>query len=458
MSALLLKGAARILPGGPDWETVSGDVLVRDGAIEAVGGDLAARAPEARVLDVSGLTLLPGLVQTHVHLCQTLFRGLAEDRALLPWLRERIWPLEAAHDPDSLRASAELSVLELLLGGTTTVLDMGTTHHHDVVFETLERTGLRATSGKAMMDEGEGVPTGLRETTLDSLRESFDLAERWDGAAGGRLRYAFAPRFVLSCSDELFREVVALAKDRYLLHTHASENPKETEVVTQLKGRRNVEYFDDLGFLGPRTALAHCIWLSDAEVERLAATGARALHCPHTNLKLGSGICEVHRLREAGVHVSLGCDGAPANNRLDGFAEMRTAALLAQLRSGPGSLSAADVLTMATRGGAEALGRDDRIGRLEPGMDADVIAVDLDTPHAAPVTDPVTALVYSCRAGDVRHVFVAGEPLVEDGRASRLDAEAVVREAEKQVARVRERAVTHGFVSAVGGAAPGATR
>jgi 5-methylthioadenosine/S-adenosylhomocysteine deaminase len=440
MSVVLLTGAERILLGGPAWEEASGALLIRDGSIQAVGGDLAARAPGARVVDASGLTLMPGLVQTHVHLCQTLFRGLAEDRSLLPWLRECIWPLEAAHDPDSLRASVELSILELLLGGTTTILDMGTTHHHGVVFETLERTGLRAASGKAMMDEGEGVPVGLLETTLDSLRESFDLAERWDGAADGRLRYAFAPRFVLSCSDILFREVVSLAKDRYLLHTHASENSNETDVVERLKGRRNIEYFEDVGFLGPRTLLAHCVWLSDREVECLATSGSRALHCPHTNLKLGSGICEVGRLRDAGVHVSIGCDGAPANNGLDGFAEMRAAARLAQLKSGPGSLTAPDVLTMATLGGAEALGWDDRIGRLEPGKDADVIAVDLHTPHATPVADPLTALVYSCRAGDVRHVLVSGEVLVESGQAVRMDAPAIVREAEKQAQRARERA------------------
>ena len=449
MSAVVLTGADRILRGGPDWEEVSGDLLIRDGTIETVGGDVDAAG--ARSVDASGLTLMPGLVQTHVHLCQTLFRGLAEDRPLLPWLRECIWPLEAAHDPDSLRASAELSVLELLLGGTTTVLDMGTTHHHEVVFETLERTGLRAASGKAMMDEGDGVPTGLLETTLDSLRESFDLAERWDGAANGRLRYAFAPRFVLSCSDVLFREVVSLAKDRYLLHTHASENFEESDVVERLKGRRNVEYFDDIGFLGPQTLLAHCVWLSDREVECLAASGARALHCPHTNLKLGSGICEVGRLRGAGVHVSIGCDGAPANNGLDGFAEMRAAALLAQMKSGPGSVTAREILTMATLGGAQALGWDDRIGRLEPGREADVIAVDLRTPHAAPAPDPLTALVYSGRAADVRHVLVAGEVLVEDGQAVRLDAATVVREAGEQARRAVERAAVR-----VPGLRPGA--
>jgi 5-methylthioadenosine/S-adenosylhomocysteine deaminase len=445
MNDVLLRGARRILRGGPDWEETSGDVHLRDGSIVAVGGDLAGAAPQARVVDATGLTVLPGLIQTHVHLCQTLFRGLAEDLPLLPWLRTRIWPLEAAHDPDSLRASATLSVLELLLGGTTTVLDMGTTHHHDSVFEVLEETGLRATSGKAMMDEGDGVPVGLLETALDSLRESFDLAERWHGAADDRLRYAFAPRFILSCSDVLFREVVALAKGKYLLHTHASENEDETRVVSELKGRRNVLHFEDIGFLGPGTLLAHCVWLDDEEMQAMARSGARALHCPSTNLKLGSGIAELARLRDAGVHVSIGADGAPANNRLDAFAEMRAAALVGALRSGPGSVSAREILTRMTLRGAEALGWEDRIGTLAPGKDGDVIAVDLDTPHSAPVADPVTSLVCSARASDVRHVLVRGEILVEDGRATRLDARAVVAEAERQQRSLLERAGEHGY-------------
>ncbi|MBZ0269793.1 amidohydrolase family protein [bacterium] len=445
MRDVLVRGAACILTGGPDWERTSGDVLVRGGRIEAVGGDLAPLATGVPVLDAKGLTVLPGLVQTHVHLCQTLFRGLAEDLPLLPWLRTRIWPLEAAHDPSSLRASARLSVLELLLGGTTTVLDMGTTHHHDTVFEVLAETGIRAASGKAMMDEGEGVPVGLLETTLDSLRESFDLAERWDGAADGRLRYAFAPRFVLSCSDVLLREVVKLAKDSYLLHTHASENEEETNVVARSKGRRNIEYFDEIGFLGPGTLLAHCVWLSDGERSLLARSGSRVLHCPNTNLKLGSGIAELAWLREAGVHVSIGCDGAPANNRLDAFAEMRAAALLAARTAGPGAVTAGDILTMMTKGGAEALDWDDRIGALAPEMDADLIAVDLETPHAAPTADPVSALVYSARASDVRHVLVAGRTLVADGRARALPADEIVADARTEIASLVTRAAEHGY-------------
>jgi cytosine/adenosine deaminase-related metal-dependent hydrolase len=442
---LLVRGAARILLGGPEWGEARGDVLVRGTRIAAVGGDRAAESPGARVVDARGLTVLPGLVQSHVHLCQTLFRGLAEDLPLLPWLRTRIWPLEAAHDPASLRASARLSACELLLGGTTAILDMGTTRHHDAVFEVLEETGLRAASGKAMMDEGDGVPVGLLESTLDSLRDSFALAERWDGAAGGRLRYAFAPRFALSCSDVLFREVVALAKGKYLLHTHAAENEAETRRVAEIKGRSNVEYLDGMGFLGPGTVVAHCIWLGGGEPRLLASSGTRAAHCPGTNLKLGSGLIALRALRDAGVHLSIGADGAPANNTLDAFSEMRAAAHLAAVKSGPGSVTAREVLTMATRGGAEAIGFGDVVGRLEPGREADLIAVDLDTPHAAPADDAPTALVYSARPGDVRHVLVQGEVLVEGGRLARLDPAEVVREGREARRSLLERARLHGY-------------
>lgn len=443
MSSLLVRNAARILTGGPDWEETQGDLLVENGRISGLGGDLSSSAPGAKVLEARGLTLLPGLVQTHVHLCQTLFRGSAEDLPLLPWLKTRIWPLEAAHDSESIAVSARLSVAELLLGGTTTILDMGTTRHHDSIFRVLEESGIRAASGKAMMDDGDGVPLQLLETTVESLRESFDLAERWDGAAGGRLRYAFAPRFVLACTEDLLREVGRLTRGEFLLHTHASESPEETALVERVKGRRNIRVLSDLGFLGPKTVIAHCIWLDDEEIDLLAQSGTRVLHCPRTNLKLGSGVAQVQRLIDRGVHLSIGCDGAPANNTLDGFAEMREAALLSAERAGPGKLTAKDILTMATWNGAEALGWQDRIGRLSIGMDADFIAVDLETPHSAPVIDAATALVYSAKSSDVRHVVVAGEVLVRDGALARWDAGEIVRlagvEAKRVAARVMER-------------------
>jgi 5-methylthioadenosine/S-adenosylhomocysteine deaminase len=182
------------------------------------------------------------------------------------------------------------------------------------------------------------------------------------------------------------------------------------------------------------------VWLDELEIDLLAKSRSKALHCPRTNLKLGSGVAAVRRLLDRGVHVSLGCDGAPANNSLDAFAEMRAAALLSSERAGPGKITAKEILTMATLGGAEALAWEDRIGRIDPGMDADVIAVDLETPHAAPAEDAATALVYSAKSSDVRHVVVAGEVLVENGTLASMDRDEVVREARVQAKRVAARA------------------
>src|SRR5262245_47211858 len=217
------------------------DVLVGpDGRIAALT-EPSARTPAQRSVDASGLTIVPGLIQSHVHLCQTLFRGLAEEQRLLAWLRERIWPLEAAHDPASLRASARLGIAELLLGGTTAVLDMGTVHHTDALFEAAEAAGIRYTGGKAMMDTGEGVPPGLRETADGSLAESEALAGRWHGGAGGRLRYAYCPRFVLSCSTALLRAAGQRAGAAGLLvHTHASEQLDEVAAVRRRLGAPNI--------------------------------------------------------------------------------------------------------------------------------------------------------------------------------------------------------------------------
>ena len=204
------------------------DVLVEDGRIAKVGKNL--RAPKAirQTLDASNRVLLPGFVHGHLHACQTLFRNRADGLELLDWLRERIWPMEAAHDAASMRASADLTFAELIRSGATAALDMGTVRHTDEIFESARDWGFRLTGGKAMMDAGQGVPAGLRETTADSIRESLRLIKDWHGAENGRLRYAFAPRFVLSCTEALLREVAQKAKELGVrIHTHASEADPE---------------------------------------------------------------------------------------------------------------------------------------------------------------------------------------------------------------------------------------
>jgi 5-methylthioadenosine/S-adenosylhomocysteine deaminase len=439
LATTLIRNAT-ILTMDDRFTIVEGGVAVRDGLITAVGN-----VPDTRfdaVIDAAGGYLLPGFVQTHVHLCQTLFRGYADDMPLLEWLRRRIWPMEAAHSPATLAASTRLAAAELLRSGTTCVLTMETVHDTDVVFETLAATGLRATVGKCMMDSDREVPARLRERTRHSIDESLALIKRWHGAANGRLRAAFAPRFAISCSRELLEAVAALSASEHLLvHTHASENQEEVEIVRRLSGGlSNLEYLAATGLATPHLCAAHCVWVSDAEQQLLADRHVKVLHCPGSNLKLGSGIAPVVEMRQRGISVSLGSDGAACNNRLDMFDEMRLAATLQATRSAPGTLPARDVVWMATREGARAIGLEHTIGSIEVGKRADLIVVDRGAPHLAPGNDPWSTIVYSARGTDVRLVMIDGDLLVQDFALVRLEAAEIAATARAAVVELAGRA------------------
>ncbi len=420
MPSVLVRSGI-ILTLNDRFDIVEGDVSIRDGRIAAIGSNIAER--HDRVIDARGGYVLPGLVQTHIHLCQTLFRGFADDLPLMDWLRQRVWPMEAAHTPATLRAAARLAATELLASGTTAVLTMETVHDTDVVFDTVAESGMRATIGKCMMDFDAQVPKRLQEETRASIDESLALRTRWDGAANGRLRAAFAPRFAVSCSRQLLEAVASLsARDRILVHTHASESRDEIAIVKEMSGgMSNLEYLASLHLASPRLCAAHCVWVDDAEQQVLADHDVKVLHCPGSNLKLGSGIARVPEMRARGITVSLGADGAACNNRLDMFEEMRLAAVLQAMRKQPGVLPARDVLWMATRAGARTLGLEHEIGSLEVGKKADLIVVDRDRPHLAPGPDPYSTLVYAARGSDVRTTVVDGEVLVDDFASVRVD-------------------------------------
>ena len=397
------------------FEIIEGDVVVRDGRIAAIGASGAV--PADRVIDARGAYLLPGFIQTHIHLCQTLFRGYADDLALLDWLKTRVWPMEAAHTPRSLAAAAQQAADELLRSGTTTVLTMETVHDTDAVFEALEPMGLRAVVGKCMMDADDAVPRRLMEETARSIDDSIAIAKRWHGRANGRLRAAFAPRFAVSCSRELLEAVGRLAIEHNLvIHTHASENRDEVALIRSRTGRKNIDYLAETGLTSKHLCLAHCVWVDDSEQALMAERDVKVLHCPGSNLKLGSGLAPVVEMRAKGISVSLGADGAACNNHLDMFEEMRLAAVLQSVRHRPGALTARDAIWMATREGARALGLGDEIGSIEVGKRADIILVDAHGP------DPYSAIVYSSRGTDVRTTIVDGQVLVDAGAATGWDS------------------------------------
>ena len=437
MSLLLVN--ATILTMNDAFDIVEGSLSIRGTRIARVGG--LDHGTHDRVVDLGGALVLPGLIQTHVHLCQTLFRGLADDLSLMDWLQRRVWPLEAAHDARSLHASARLAASELLRGGTTSVLTMETVHDTDAVCEAVAASGLRATVAKCLMDADDQVPGRLKQPTQTALDEALALHARWHGAAGGRLRVALAPRFAVSCSRELLEAVAAIsAREGTLVHTHASESRGEVDIVRARTGLDNVPYLAATGLLSPRLCAAHCVWVDEPAQALLAERDVKVLHCPGSNLKLGSGLAPVAELRRRGVVVSLGADGAACNNRLDMFAEMRLAALLQSARLGPGALPARDAVWMATRAGARTLGQQDEIGSLEPGKRADLVVVGRRGPHQLPPHDPYATLVYATSAADVRMTVVDGEVLVDDGQLVKADAEAIERHAIEQSRQLIARA------------------
>ncbi len=308
-----------------------GDLLVRDGVIAALGDCSAAMAalPASRpdeTFDAGGGFVLPGFVHGHLHLCQTLFRGLAPQSDLLRWLRESIWPLEHAHTAASIAAAARLGLVELIAGGVTCINDMGTVRHGAVIGEVLEASGIRAVFGKALMDAGDGVPRGMLEERSRALEDALAIAKRFHGAAGGRLSVSLAPRFILSCSEELWRDVADASRERGLIvHTHLAENQNEGREVAAAVGASAARYFARNGVLSERFVGAHGVWLEPDELAALKQADAALVHCPGSNLQLGSGLANVQRWREAGVRCGLGSDGAACNDRLDTLHEMSLA-------------------------------------------------------------------------------------------------------------------------------------
>jgi 5-methylthioadenosine/S-adenosylhomocysteine deaminase len=429
MSSILIKNGTLVTVDSSN-RIVRGDLLIAHGRIAALGNtDQSADV----VVDASECAVIPGFVQTHIHLCQTLFRGAADDLALIDWLKQRVWPMEAAHSPASIAASARLGIAELIKGGTTCALTMETVNHTGEVFKVVEETGFRATVGKCMMDKGDEVPKPLQEETSHSIEASLALLEEWHGRADGRIRYCFAPRFAISCTRELLEKVAELARARgVMIHTHASENRTECALVEAETGLRNIAYLDRVGVTGRHVALAHCVHLSNEEIRILQTTDTNVVHCPSSNLKLGSGIAPVVQLLEEGVSVSLGADGAACNNRLDMFTEMRTAALLQKVLHGPEVLEANRVLRMATIDGARALGLEAEIGSLEVGKRADVAVVKLNRLHTSPAAGVVSSLVYAAEASDVQSVVIDGRLVMQDRELLTVDEADVVAEANAQ--------------------------
>jgi 5-methylthioadenosine/S-adenosylhomocysteine deaminase len=397
---------------------------------------------DGEVYEYKNFTLIPGFVQTHVHLCQTLFRGLADDLQLLDWLQQKIFPFENAHNKHSLKASVKIGLNEVLSGGTTTVLDMGTLRNQEVVFEELIASGIRGFSGKCLIDENELFPD-FKSSTKDELKYMHDLANEFHNREEGRIKYGFAPRFVLSCSEELLKETKSMKDDfsGSIYHTHASENKGEIEAVRKKHNKENIEYFESIDVLDKETVLAHCIHLNENEKLILKNRNVRVAHCPSANLKLGSGVANIPDFIKRGISVSIGADGAPCNNNLSAIMEMRLAALIQKPIHGADIMNAKTVFKLATIEGAKALHLENEIGSVEIGKKADLALIDLNTPtnSLSDEENIYSDIVYSSSYYNVKSVMVNGKWLFRDGKSLIYDEEEIVNEALGELKKLLKR-------------------
>lgn len=405
--------------------TFEGDVAIDEGAIVALGPEASSALPlPYRALDARGCAVLPGFVRGHTHLAQTLFRGGGAPPG--EWLRRHAQALEAAHDDESLTASAELGLVELARSGTTTLLDAGAVNGQDALFEAYLQSGLRVLGGKTMADTARGVPKRSRETTASSLRESERLADAWHGREG-RVSYAYGPRSLRTCSERLLRSVAEAAKARRAhVHMHAEGHG----ALGAARGSSEVGALARLGLAGPHVVFAHGARLGERELARLARTGTRAVHCPGPE----SGPSPLRELLSRGVLVGLGPGGALGEGDLDVFRAMRSAGPPDAGRAA--ALDARAALHLATLAGARALGLEGWLGSLEVGKRADLAVVALGDLHTAPALDPLAAIASACQSRDVRHVMVGGRLLVRNGEPLFFDAPRVAARAREEARRV----------------------
>jgi len=428
MQTLSIRGG-RVLR--PDMSVVEADVLVGREAGEIL--EVGPRLDADEVLDAADCLVIPGLVNAHTHVAMTLLRGHADDKPLDRWLREDIWPVEAALEPADIEAGAELGVLEMIRSGTTGFADMY--FEIDRTAEVVERAGLRAVLGHGAISAGKD-----EEAARADIEESIEMARRFDGAADGRISTAVMPHSLTTVTPELLELAATEAAEAGVpVHYHANETVDEVDPIVEERGERPLEWARDLGMCGPEDFFAHGVHLDDTEIELLAETGTGVVHCPASNMKLASGMAPIQRLLDAGVTVGLGTDGAASNNDLDLFDELRDAAMLGKLAADDASAVAApDAVRMATAGGASVLGLD--AGRIEAGAAADLAVVDLDAPHLTPRHDPVSHLAYAARGSDVRHTVCDGDVLMRDHEVLTLDEAAVMERATDRARDLLERA------------------
>ena len=429
-NTILIKNALILNPN--NFEEKRQSVLIKDDLISEIADEIDESNAD-KIIDASGKILLPGFVNTHTHLSMTLFRGLADDLSLDSWLNDHIWPMEANLNGDYCYIGALLGAVELIKSGTTTFSDMY--FYMEDVARAVDEAGIRAVLSYGMIDFGDA------EKREAEIKENLQLFENCNGMADGRIKVFFGPHSPYTASEELLIKVRELA-DKYNMgiHIHVSETQKEIDDVSQEKGLRPFEYLDKIGFLGPDVVAAHCVWLSDEEIEIIKKHGVKVSHNPCSNMKLASGISPVSKLIENDICVSIGTDGASSNNNLDLIEELKTASLLQKVSTlDPNVVNSHEAIAMGTIKGAEALGLSDEIGSIEVGKKADIILIDTNSANMVPDSSTLTSnIIYSANGSNVDTTICNGKILMENKKLTVLDEQEIYEKARKAIKNLKE--------------------
>ncbi|MFC2029610.1 amidohydrolase family protein [Chloroflexota bacterium] len=419
--------------------------IIEHGALAYTGNEITAvgkrkevvdRYPEKRRIDCNGNVLMPGLIDTHVHLAQAMLRGCADDLGLIDWLMRRVWVLQGSYTHEDGAASAALCALEMIKSGTTSFIEcmLAEVYGFDGVAETIVKSGLRAALAKIVMDLPSYAQTenvmhpGMVEDGETSIENTLAMYDKWNGAADGRIQVWFGPRTPGGVTPALYDRIGALAKARDMGMTiHISEVEEDIAYARAQGFRSPTDFAQAHGLLGPRSVLAHFVWSDEEDWQIIAQAGTHITHNPASNGKTASGIAPIRGMLEAGVNVSIGCDGGPSNNTYDMIRDLRMVSYLANLREGdPTVVPAETLLEMATINGARALGWEDQLGSIEPGKKADFIVLNMDAPHLTPAWDPVSTIVYAAHGSDVDTVVVDGEIVMKGREVLTLDEKEIM--------------------------------
>ncbi|MFI3333101.1 MAG: amidohydrolase [Rikenellaceae bacterium] len=383
--------------------------------------------PNLKRIDCEGKILMPGLINTHTHVAMTLQRGMGDDVELMPWLQNIVWPFEALQNCDDIEAGARLGVAEMLLGGTTTFVDMYWSECS--VANAVEELGIRALLGESCLD-------GMMDSYEQTIPKLVERASKCS-----RITAVVAPHAPYTCSPETLKRCVELAQEHNLsLMIHLAETSDETNTIRERYEMTPTEYLDKCGMLTPSTILSHSIYLSDSDIEMIESRGSHVAHNPQCNMKISSGVAPIPTLIKSGVNCTIGTDGVCSNNDLDMWDEMRTASFLHKLSTmSPTTLPAYEILKMATVGGAKAIGREGELGITAEGALADLVVLNTNRIHYRPHHDLISSIVYCGKASDVEYVMVDGALLVEKYQLVGVDVEAICCDVEQRSANIIDR-------------------